>query len=110
MTARAIRLDAASAEVIQNRFRHDAARGVARTQKEHVERLLQTHTHKQHAPPLAAWIEAVSGAGRQHAPFASAFSAAGLVAAPYTGTESSVRNVSHAMPCGSVIQYLSERA
>jgi hypothetical protein len=52
--------------------------------------------------------DSAAGAGAQHAavsPFAS-----GRPASPNVGIDASVWKVSQAMPCGSVVQYLSDSA
>ena len=48
--------------------------------------------------------------GTQHGSVAFAADSEGPASSPKTGIVLKLWNVSHAMPCGSVIQYLSERA
>ena len=65
---------------------------------------------QQHLPDFAHSVNCTGfTAGAQHAELSSPLPSI-LVSAPNTGIWSSVWNVSHAMPCGSLIQYLSDFA
>ena len=87
-------------------FRHDAARGIAGTEKQHIERLFgpwQTRLpYAQQAPDLSGW-EASGDVEPQHA---------GSPRAPCRRKLELYRACGRSptrSPCGSVIQYLSER-
>ena len=74
--------------------------------------LLARGTSSRSSARLAAGLIAIGAdfdTGVQQADSSCSAGSARL-SSPNTGTESSVWNVSQAMPCGSVTQYLSERA